>query len=48
MFSLLSGQMHSFVVQIGEYFEGIQPDESCYHVNAYLNFRYPEDWIAAI
>ena len=36
------------VLQIGEYFEGIEPDESCYLVNAYLNYRYPEDWIAAI
>ncbi|DBA89655.1 TPA: hypothetical protein ACH3X2_004547 [Trebouxia sp. C0005] len=42
---------HSLQVQhpdIGEYFEGIEPDASCYHVNAYLNFRFPEDWIAAI
>ena len=35
-------------LQIGEYFEGIEPQESCYKVNAYLNYRYPEDWIAAI
>ena len=35
-------------LQIGEYFEGIEPEESCYKVNAYLNHRYPEDWIAAI
>lgn len=35
-------------IQIGEYFEGIEPEESCYKVNAYLNYRYPEDWIAAI
>ena len=37
-----------FALQIGEFFEGIEPEESCYKVNAYLNFRYPEDWIAAI
>ena len=35
-------------MQIGEYFEGIAPEESCYQVNAYLNYRYPEDWISAI
>lgn len=35
-------------LQIGEYFEGIEPEESCYKVNAFLNHRYPEDWIAAI
>ena len=35
-------------LQIGEYFEGILPSETRYHVNAYLNYRFPEDWIAAI
>ena len=35
-------------LQIGEFFEGIEPKESCYKVNAYLNYCYPEDWIAAI
>lgn len=39
---------HRIVLQIGEFFEGIEPEESCYKVNAHLNFRYPEDWIAAI
>ncbi|KAL3159165.1 hypothetical protein ABBQ32_011153 [Trebouxia sp. C0010 RCD-2024] len=42
---------HSLEVQhpdIGEYFEGIEPEGSCYKVNAFLNYCYPEDWIAAI
>lgn len=35
-------------LQIGEFFEGIEPGQSCYKVNAYLHHHYPDDWISSI
>jgi hypothetical protein len=31
-------------VQVGKHFEGKQPGRMAYVPNAYLRYRYPEDW----
>ena len=36
------------LMQIGEYFEGLESDKTSYQVNAYLSHKYPEDWLADI